>query len=95
MALCSYGDRTAGMHQYSDATAAGTVAAFMLMRGQHWFLSLTTENTMVPATARLMTSDFGRPRGNMTAVPGKPLVFQRVYEKTTIILDCNDFSGHF
>lgn len=34
-AVVAYGDRTAGMKLYNDTTAPGTVAAFMLMRGQH------------------------------------------------------------
>ena len=31
----------------------------------------------------------------MTAVAGKTHVFQRVYEKATITLDCSDFSAKF
>ena len=51
--------------------------------------------TVLPATAAILTSDYGRPEGNMTAVPGKPGVFQRVYEKATVTLDCATFTGSF
>jgi len=94
-AIVAYGSRTGGTDGYDDSSAAGTVAAFMLMRGAHWFLSITNGDSMAPATARLLTSDHGRPLGNMTAVSGRANVFQRVYEKATVTLDCGSFEGTF
>eukprot|EP00911_Craspedida_sp_UC1_P001671 UC1_evm1s1267 len=83
------------MKEYSDETAAGTVAAFLIMRGQHWWLSLTTQNSMKPETAKLMLTDYGRPRGNLQPVSGKPYVFEREFEQGKVTLDCNDWSATF
>ena len=100
--VVAYGSRTGGQDAYSDETVHGTVAAFMLMRGQHWLFSISANHghrpfggSMEPATAKLLTSDYGRPKGNMTAVVGKSGVFQREYEKATVSLDCNTFQGSF
>lgn len=108
--VVAYGSRTGGRQNYDDSNIAGTVAAFMLMRGQHWLFSIGPNGgsggkswppydqdpgTLTTATAKLLTSDYGRPKGNMTAVVGKSGVFQRVYEKATVTLDCSDFSGSF
>lgn len=95
-AVAAYTTRTGGMVGYDDASADGAVAAFLLMRGQHWVLGITNEDVMALATARLVTSDYGRPRGNMTAVPGTGgMVWQRVYDRATVSLNCSDFSGRF
>ena len=108
--VVAYGSRTGGRDGWDDTTVEGTVAAFMLMRGQHWLFSIApngggggksfppwTNNagTLVPNTAKVLTSDYGAPSGLMTPVAGKTGVFQRVYEKATITLDCADFSGTF
>ena len=108
--VVAYGSRTGGQSGYDDSTVAGTVAAFMLMRGQHWLFSIgatggsgaesyppykANSGHLLPATAKILTSDYGRPKGAMEAVAGKPGVFQREYEKATVMLDCNDFSGTF
>lgn len=107
--VVAYGSRTGGMDSYDDNSIEGTVAAFMLMRGQHWLFSIGVngggggesyppyENKpgyMAPATAKILTSDYGRPKGNMTVGHGG-MVFQREYEKATITLDCNHFTGTF
>lgn len=94
-AIAAYTSRTGGMQGYNDTTAAATVAAFLLMRGQHWFLGISNTNDMAPATAQLMTSDYGAPLGSMEAVAGQTNVFQRKYAKATIQLDCNTFTGTF
>jgi hypothetical protein len=83
------------MSGYDESNVEGTVAAFMIMRGQHWFLSTTNGNSKQPATARLLTSDYGRPKGFVTPVQGKTNVFQRVYEKAIATFDCNNFKGSF
>jgi len=36
------GSRTGGRENWNDTTVGGTVAAFMLMRGQHWLFSVGT-----------------------------------------------------
>eukprot|EP00041_Stephanoeca_diplocostata_P042145 m.10382 g.10382 ORF g.10382 m.10382 type:complete len:415 (+) comp7374_c0_seq1:99-1343(+) len=94
-AIAAYTGRTGGMQGYNDTTAAATVAAFMLMRGQHWFLGISNTNDMALATAQLMTSDYGVPEGLMQPVAGQANVFERKYEKATIRLDCNTFTGTF
>ena len=108
--MVAYGSRTGGRQDYNDSNIASTVAAFMLMRGQHWLFSIGTNGgkksasyppydqdpgSLTPATAKILTSDHGAPKGGMTAVAGKTGVFQRVYEKAIIALDCSDFSSSF
>ena len=58
-------------------------------------MSWTGQGTLTVATAKLLTSNYGRPLGNMTAVAGKQKVFERKYEKATVGLDCNTFTGSF
>ena len=50
-AIVAYGSRTGGTDGYNDSSAEATVAAFMLMRGQHWFLSprLARGSDIIPA----------------------------------------------
>ena len=105
----AYGGRTGGRTDYDDESAAGTVAAFLLMRGQHWLFSIGPNGgakpahpqdphdpgTLLPETARLFLSDYGKPKGSMVAVQGKKYVFQREYEKATITLDCNSWEPTF
>jgi hypothetical protein len=92
----AYGDRTSFTKgSYDDASAAGAVAAFLLMRGPHWLFALEPTSTLNLTTAHLVTSDYGQPLGNLTAVAGHPNVFQREYEKATVQLDCNGFHGTF
>ena len=94
--VVAYGSRTAETSgSYDDASAAGAVAAFLLMRGQHWLMAIEPLKTMNVTTARLMTSDFGAPLGNVTQDPAHHGVFMREFEKATVSLDCNDFSGTF
>ena len=107
--VVAYGGRTGGRTDYDDDSVAGTVAAFLLMRGQHWLFSIGPNGgkqpatprdehdtgTLLKATAELLLSDYGKPKGAMTSVPGKPLVFQREYEKATVSLDCNSWTPTF
>lgn len=101
--VVAYGSRTGGRDGYNDTTVAGTVAAFLLMRGQHWLFSIdvtpgsagaTREGSLEPATARLLLSDYGKPLGSMSALPGGSR-FQRHYERATVSLDCHDWSATF
>eukprot|EP00931_Biecheleriopsis_adriatica_P080490 TRINITY_DN53833_c0_g1_i1.p1 TRINITY_DN53833_c0_g1~~TRINITY_DN53833_c0_g1_i1.p1 ORF type:complete len:438 (-),score=58.72 TRINITY_DN53833_c0_g1_i1:111-1424(-) len=108
--IVAYGDRTAGRDGYDDSTVGSTVAAFMLIRGQHWLFSIGPNGgslgksyppydqdpgSLKAATAKILLSDYGRPQGGMTAVSGKQGVYQRVYEKATVTLDCATFQGTF
>ena len=106
---------------YSDSTAAASVAAFLLVRGQHWLFAIgeqspcnpnaypgaegyrpgspqcnaSSTNTMAPATAALLVTDYGRPLGAAHAVPGEAHVYAREYERATVSLDCGTFRGAF
>ena len=51
--------------------------------------------TLLPATAKVLLSDYGRPKGKMTPVTGKPNVFQREFELATVTLDCNTWTPTF
>ncbi len=97
--VVAYGSRTGGRDGYNDTNVEATVAAFMLMRGQHWLFSIgpngggggksyppydNDPGTLTPATAKILLSDYGAPKGSMTAVTGKEGVFQREYAKATI-----------
>eukprot|EP00947_MAST-08B_sp_MAST-8B-sp1_P001235 g1235.t1 len=107
--VVAYGDRTGGRDGYDDATVAGTVAAFLLMRGQHWLFSIgptgggvphsprspRDSGSLLPATARVLLSDYGKPTGPMAAVPGKPNVFRRAFERANVTLDCNSWTPTF
>jgi len=101
--VVAYGSRTGGRDGYDDSNVGGTVAAFMLIRGQHWLFSIGPNGgsggksyppydqdpgSLLPATAKWLLSDYGRPKGDMTAVSGKEGVYQRVFEKATVMLDC-------
>ena len=90
----AYGDRTSKTAgSYDDESAEAAVAAFMIMRGAHWLMAVEPLKTLNLTTALLLTSDYGRPRSNMTEV--RPSVFQRVYDNATVTLDCNTFEGTF
>eukprot|EP00656_Telonema_subtile_P029299 TRINITY_DN32447_c0_g1_i3.p1 TRINITY_DN32447_c0_g1~~TRINITY_DN32447_c0_g1_i3.p1 ORF type:complete len:341 (+),score=81.41 TRINITY_DN32447_c0_g1_i3:141-1163(+) len=107
--VVAYGGRTGGQSGYNDTNIAGTVAAFLLMRGQHWLFSIGPNGgsvpqsprtpqdpgSLLPASAELLLSDYGRPKGSMSQVAGKPSVFQRVFEKATVTLDCNTWTAVF
>ena len=45
--------------------------------------------------AKLVLSNYGMPKSNMSQVPGKPTVWQREYENATVTLDCATFSAAF
>ena len=90
----AYGDRTSSINgAYDDDSAAGAVAAFMIMRGPHWLMAMAPTKVMNISTARLLTSDYGRPLGNITDLGGN--IFERKYENATVRLDCNTFEGTF
>jgi hypothetical protein len=108
--VVAYGSRTGGRDSYNDTTVGGTVAAFLLMRGQHWLFSIGPNGgsggksyppydqdpgSLTPATAKILLSNYGKPKGKMAKVAGKSGVYQRTYEKATITLDCADFSATF
>ena len=106
--VVAYGDRTGGRQSYNDSNVADTVAAFLIIRGQHWLFSIGPNGgsggsssppyhqdpgTLELETAQVLLSDYGRPKGNMTKVSGKTGVYQRVFEKATVTLDCAHFKG--
>eukprot|EP00658_Telonema_sp_P-2_P041866 TRINITY_DN29992_c0_g1_i2.p1 TRINITY_DN29992_c0_g1~~TRINITY_DN29992_c0_g1_i2.p1 ORF type:complete len:438 (-),score=93.92 TRINITY_DN29992_c0_g1_i2:314-1627(-) len=96
--VVAYGCRTGGRQSYNDTTVEATVAAFLLIRGQHWLFSIGPSDSkggLAPATARVLLSDYGRPKGLMSKVVGKTSLYQRVFEKATVVLDCADFSSSF
>ena len=105
--VVAYGSRTGGRDGYDDASVNGTVAAFLLMRGQHWLFSIAAtgggssssappyaqkSGSLTADFARAITSDYGKPLGTMAPVAGKPNVFERRFEKATVSLDCNTFT---
>lgn len=78
------------------------------MRGQHWLFSIAPTpgtsggpsnpgmpGTLTPATAKAYLSDYGAPKGPMTAVAGKTRVYQREFETATVTLDCNSWTPTF
>ena len=120
--VVAFGGDEGGQGGYNDTTAAGAVAAFMLVRGQHWLFSIgqsrscnprhypvqgrchsdgcglpcnSSNNQLDPASAQLLVTDFGKPLGLAHAVPGKPHVFARTYERATVTLNCSDYSATF
>jgi hypothetical protein len=50
---------------------------------------------MKPETAQLLVTDYGKPLGLAEAVAGNSGVFQRRFEKATVMLDCATFAGTF
>ena len=120
--VVAYGGDEGGQGGYNDSTAAGAVAAFMIVRGQHWLFSMgesspcnprhyhvtgrchsdgcglpcnSTNNQMNPETAKLLVTDHGKPLGVAEPVVGREHVFQRRFEKATVVLDCATFTGSF
>ena len=47
-AVVAYGSYEGGMAGYNDSTAAGAVAAFLLVRGQHWLFSIGVHDPCNP-----------------------------------------------
>ena len=92
--VIAYGDRTASS-DYTPLELPGYIAAFLLMRGEHWLLSLAPTKSLSAANAALLTSDYGAPKGPMTAVNGSDTLFQRTYERATVRLDCDGFRPSF
>lgn len=70
---------------YSRETLEVAVALFLLARGEHWLFVLPNSNEIDSASAKLLLSDFGPARGNMS-VAGT--VAQREYAMGTVSLDC-------
>jgi hypothetical protein len=46
--VVAYGSYEGGMQGYNDSTAAGAVAAFLIIRGQHWLMSIGVHNPCNP-----------------------------------------------
>lgn len=63
-AVVAYGYDT-GAGGYNDSTAAAAVAAFMIMRGQHWFFGISEHNPCnpkhYPVTGRCHSDGCGKP----------------------------------
>lgn len=87
-------DRT-GQRGWTDATAAQTIAAFLLARDESWFFGAGGNgvSNFAPATAALLLSDFGAPLNNMTNASA--FLFSREYEHATVALDCSTFTASF
>jgi hypothetical protein len=86
-------DRTGGQG-YTDATAAQTIAAFLLTRGEQWFFGVTqTSDTINATVAALLLSDYGQPMGAMAN--RSALLFTRSFERATVALDCSTFTASF
>ena len=87
-------DRT-GQKGWSDSTSSQTVASFLLVRGDYWFLGAGGNgvNDFTQETAALLLSDWGNPTGNMTN--SSSTLFTREYERMTVSLDCSNFTASF
>ena len=86
-------DRTGGKG-YTDATAAQTVAAFLLTRKELWFFGVNQKSsTMALPTAALLLSDYGAPLGAMSN--SSATLFTRRFERATVQLDCATFEASF
>ena len=87
---------------WDEANVSVAVAAFMLTRGEHWYMGTPTckgsrDFPHVPcalneSVARTLLQDLGKPAGVMTSSGGK---FSRLYEKATVSLDCSTFAASF
>jgi hypothetical protein len=86
-----YGDRTHG-ELYTDADVKEAVAVFMLTRQAPWFFGYPGSDSLAPATAALLMSDYGAPLGKMTQSGS---VFTRQYEHANVTLDCGSFTARF
>ncbi len=86
-------DRTAGRNLYNDSTAAQTIAAFQLARGDYWFFGVNWQNTLNDTVAALMLTDYGLPLSNMTN--SSAFLFTREFERATVALDCATFTASF
>ena len=87
-----YGGRT-GSSGCNKTTMNGAVAAFLLAREKRWLFHMPA--ALDTTTAKLVLSDYGKPRSKMSEVAGKPGVWQREYQKATIRLDCATFVPTF
>ena len=87
-----YGGRT-GSSGFNASTLGGAVAAFLLAREQHWLFHMPA--SLDAATAKLVLTDYGKPKGKMTGVAGTPGTWQREYEQATVRLDCETFIPTF
>lgn len=96
------GEHTGGGHGaiWNDDNVTVATSVFMLVRGHHWLFGsptgkgpLGSTHNLTASTAPALLRDDGKPLSNMTQV--RPGVFQRKYEKTTVQLDCRDFTVSF
>jgi hypothetical protein len=67
------------------------LALILVTPSVHWYRVYSSRIL----TFACIDTDYGRPLGNMTAVPGKQNVFQRKFEKATVTLDCNNWTPTF
>jgi hypothetical protein len=91
-AVVMWGDRTANL-QYNATFAAQAVAAFLLVRGPHWFMALPAENTLNATLAGYLLTDFGAPTANVSQP--SPGVFVRPFAGANVTLDCNAYTARF
>lgn len=90
-AVVLYSDRTHA-ELYTDSDVKEAVAVFMLTRQVSWFFGYPGSNSLAPATAELLLSDYGAPQGNMTQSGS---IFTRQYDKANVTLDCSSFTARF
>lgn len=77
--LTLYGSRTGAHKRIRTTIYNARVAAFLLVRKEHWLFVLPASNTIALSTAALVLRDFGKPRTNMTNT--SEFIFSRKYEK--------------
>jgi hypothetical protein len=63
--VVAYGSNEGGQNGYNDTTAAGAVAAFLIVRGQHWLFSIGESQPCnprhYPVTGRCHSDGCGKP----------------------------------
>jgi hypothetical protein len=88
-----YGSRVGDCRCYDSSTVEQAAAVFMLTRHEHDLFHLPHNDSLSNQEARVLLRDDGSPRGSMVETSnGK---FEREYQKTTVRLDCADFSAEF
>ena len=91
-AVVAYGYDT-GAGGYNDTTAAGAVAAFMLVRGEHWFFGISPHNPCnprhYPVSGRCHSDGCGKPcnSSNNVLEPSTAALFVTDYGKPLSTLE--------
>ena len=85
-----YGSRV-GSGCYSSETVVQAAAVFMLTRRLHDLFHLPHNMSLTDTEARTLLRDDGAPHGAM--VETAPGMFERKFQKTTVRLNCADFSA--